>query len=221
MSHRALIATLVPAVVAAALLAACASPTAVPTAPAAAPTPVAATAALPGGGALATELFPFDPASIPVDPNQQPVAGTCAASALVPRQGAYACVTASGGSFDPCFAVGEGVLGCQPNPVAGTWSALVQVSGALPATTNQAASPVKFYLDLGTGYPPCRLGTSSPMQLNGLEVTYSCQAPGAWIVGPLDTANATWIAQYVTTDAAGTTITYGPTGVNVVRSWSY
>jgi hypothetical protein len=221
MSCRHLIHALLPVLATGILLAACASSAAVPTTAPVEPTPVVETVA-PGTTALAgTQVIRFDPSSIPADPNQTPVNGTCAASERVPRTGAYRCITETGGTFDPCFTIGPGVLGCQPNPMTQSWAAVLQASGALPETKDTSADPVAFYLDLGSSYPPCTVGTTAPKELNGQPVTYTCQAPGAWILGPLDTSTAAWMAQYVTTDSQGQTVTSGPTITGVAQAWTY
>ncbi len=212
---------LVPLLVAGALLAACASPTVVPTVAPLEPPPVVETVALPATTMSGTQVISFDPASLPANPSQAPVPGTCEASERVPRAGAYRCTTEGGGVFDPCFSVGAGILGCGPNPVMGSWAAVVQSTGALPETVDRASQPVAFYLDLGSSYPPCSAGTTAPKELNGQVVTFTCQAPGAWILGPLDTSTARWSAQYVTTDTQGETVTSGPTAADVAQAWTY
>ena len=78
-----------------------------------------------------------------------------------------------------------------------------------------------FYLVLEEGNPPCVKRADLEMELAGQPVTYSCEAPGAWLVGDLDTSQSTWTAQRVITDPSGITVTDGPTTVEVRRAWVY
>lgn len=184
------------------------------TAPTPAPPATAATGA-------STEVILFAPDSIAPAPDQQPVPGTCAPSSLLPRPGAFRCTTAAGAIFDPCFALSAGaLLGCDPNPVAGTYAALVTPNEPLPATTGES-DPLPFYVNLGPSKPLCAIGPDTPKELLGQPVTFACQAPGAWIVGPLQMQQPTWLADYTVTDSAGTEVTYGPEASAVVQAWVY
>jgi hypothetical protein len=168
-----------------------------------------------------TEAILFDPASVAVDPARPAVPGTCTASLYVPRAGAYGCMTETGASWDPCFVLAEGQLGCGADPISNSWSLLVAPSQPLPATADELADPVAFYVELAPGHPPCRMGRASPLELGGEPVTYICEAPGAVLVGLLVTVTDPWQAQYVTTDTQGDTVTSGPSPVDVVRAWMY
>ena len=221
MTTRSLTHGMVPMLVTGALLAACASPTAVPAVAPVEPLPMVETVAPPATAMGGTEVILLDPASLPADPSQAPVPSTCAASERVPRAGVYRCTTDGGGVFDPCFSVGAGILGCEPNPVMGSWTSVVQSTGPLPESVDRTNEPVAFYLELGTSYPPCSAGTTAPKELDSQVVTFTCQAPGAWILGPLDTSTARWTAQYVTTDTQGETVTSGPTATDITRAWTY
>ena len=57
--------------------------------------------------------------------------------------------------------------------------------------------------------------------LNGRPVTWSCAAPGAWLLDELNMTQPAWVAQYVTTDSQGTKVTYGPVSVDVTKAWVY
>jgi hypothetical protein len=168
-----------------------------------------------GGG---TQVIPFDPASIAVNENQPVLGGTCADSVAVPRAGAYRCDLENGGVGDPCFVVAEDQLMCEPNPVFGSYQALVAVTGPLPETVSTAAEPVPFFLDIGSDKPPCSKRDET-FEVSGHTVTYNCQAPGAFVVGELDKSGPIWLAQYITTDAQSTQVTYGPESSDVLRAW--
>ena len=169
----------------------------------------------------ATEVIQFSPDSITPGSQQQPVPGACEPSLHLPRPGAYRCVTAAGATFDPCFALAQDdVVGCDPNPVAGAYAALVTPDDALPVVTGEP-DPLPFYLNLGPNKPFCAIGPDSPMELEGQPVTFACQAPGAWIVGPLKISQPTWWADYVTTNTQGSEVTYGPEESAVVQAWVY
>jgi hypothetical protein len=97
----------------------------------------------------------------------------------------------------------------------------VSSTNALLPEADSVPVPVPFYLNLGPGKPPCAVGVNSPIQLEGNEVTWRCEAPGAWIAGDLRTERPDWLADYVVTDSSGTTITYGPEETFVVEAWVY
>ncbi len=171
--------------------------------------------------AQVTEVLPFDPASIAPAGGQQPIAGTCEASQSLSHRGAYRCTTDAGATFDPCFARGDSEpLGCKPNPVAGTYSAFVNVGTPLP-TAEVSGEKAPFFLNLGAQKPTCSIGTTSSLEFDGTPVTYSCAAPGAWILGALRTDQPAWQADYVVTDSNVSTITYGPEATFVVQAWVY
>lgn len=172
--------------------------------------------------AAATEQTQFDPQSIAPPADQPVLAGECAASVRVQRAGAYSCTAETGAAFDPCFVLAPGGdLGCQPNPPAGRYSAIVKATNTPLPEGGGAAEPLPFYLSLGPGKPPCAVGVNAPMQLEGQEVTWRCEAPGAWIMGELQTARPDWRADYVVTDSTGSKITYGPEETVVVEAWVY
>jgi hypothetical protein len=172
--------------------------------------------------ALSTQQIQFDPMSITPSTDQPVQAGECGASLRVLRSGAYSCTTATGALFDPCFVLAPGGnLGCQPNPVASRYSALVSATNTPLPDTVGVPQPVPFYLTLGPGKPSCSVGLNAPMQLDGREVTWRCEAPGAWIVGDLRTDQPGWLADYVVTDSSGIEITYGPEETLVEEAWTY
>jgi hypothetical protein len=199
------------ALLASLLLTGCRAVTAPPTGESAAAAP-----------APATQQIQFDPNSITPSADQPVLAGACVASLRVPRTGAYSCSAETGVWFDPCFVLDQdGSLGCQPNPPAGRYSALITATNApLPATAG-VPQPVPFFLNLAPGKPPCAVGVNTPMQLGAHEVTWRCEAPGAWIVGDLRTGRPDWLADYVVTDSSGAQITYGPEATFVVTAWMY
>jgi hypothetical protein len=169
-------------------------------------------------GSGGTEIIPFDPASIPINESQPVFDASCAASVAVPRAGAYSCSFENGGAGDPCFVVEGDRLMCGPNPVHGSYQTLVTATEPLPETGSTASEPVPFFLDIGSNKPPC-VKRAEPSEVSGYTATYTCRAPGAFIVGDLDTSGATWVAQYITTDTQNTQVTYGPEASDVVRAW--
>jgi hypothetical protein len=203
------------------LLAACSGPTPVPPTVPVGPTPLVQTARPTGSAPAGTQVILFDPLAIAPLPDQKPQPGACLASARVPRAGAYRCTAESGATFDPCFSFSPDLLGCEPKPAQTSWSAVIAIADPLPDTVSQVSTPMAIYLDLGPSHPPCDVGTTTSKTLNGQPVTYTCAAPGAWVLGPLDTATDSWTADYVTTDSQGETVTSGPTTVDVVRAWMY
>jgi hypothetical protein len=170
----------------------------------------------------ATQVVPFDPMALPLDSSQSQTArtATCVASTAVPRAGAYACqLEGTTDALDPCFVISGTTLACNVNPVTGSYS-IVTAAGELPATTNAQPSPVPFYVELGADKPAC-LKRAQPLPIGGYSATYACQAPGAWLVGAIDTSRPVWIAQYITSDTQNTAVTYGPEPALVTRAWVY
>jgi heat shock protein HslJ len=186
----------------------------------------AATPDQPAGG---TEVVQFDPTSVQLDPNQEPVAvASCEPSQVVPRPGAYQCVPEGGGNFDPCWVVAGNTLLCNPRWLPPMFEdppdyTLATAPATLPDIDPAATEvePVPFYLALEAGNPPCLKRADLEMNLAGQPVTHSCEAPGAWLVGDLDTSQPTWTAHRVITDPSGATVTDGPTSVEVRRAWVY
>ncbi|MDH3676069.1 MAG: META domain-containing protein, partial [Anaerolineae bacterium] len=179
----------------------------------------------PDGG---TEVILFDPTSIQLDPGQEPlVVTTCLPSQVVPRPGVYQCGQEDGFNLDPCWVVEGNILLCNPRWSPPTYDSLSYTLATTPNTLPEIdpatieAEPVAFYLALEEGNPPCLKRADLEMELAGQPVTYSCEAPGAWLVGDLDTSQPTWTAQRVITDPSGITVTDGPTTVEVRRAWVY
>ncbi|NJN80969.1 MAG: hypothetical protein HC802_00885, partial [Caldilineaceae bacterium] len=175
-----------------------------------------------------TDVILFDPTAIQIDPDREPIpVASCEPSQVVPTAGVYQCSTSEGGHFDPCWVVDDGILLCEPSWNAPSFDEPTYILAAIaeplpvvdPASTG--ADPVVFYVILEEGNPPCAKRADLEMELDGQPVTYSCAAPGAWLVGDLETSQPTWIAQRVITDSSGTTVTDGPTPVAVVQAWAY
>jgi hypothetical protein len=106
---------------------------------------------------------------------------------------------------------------CEPNPVFGSYQALVTVTEPLPETVSTAAEPVPFFLDIGSNKPPYAK-RAEKFEVSGYTVTYTCHALGASVVGELDTSGWSWVAQYITTDAQSTQATYGPEASTMYRT---
>ena len=164
-----------------------------------------------------TEIIVFDPNAFETDSNRAPVQGLCQTSTYVP--GAYQCSTENGATLDPCFARSDNTLVCNPNPVFGSYSQVVTPTESLPESS-QTGEPVSFYLELAGNNPPCQIRTTgNGYEIAGKPVTYNCDAPAAWILGPLDTSQPAWVAEYVITNPSTGEVTYGPTPLSVSRAW--
>ena len=169
----------------------------------------------------ATEVILFNPESITPGAEQPVLTGECGPSLLVPRDGAYSCIADGGARSDPCFFLVEGLkLGCEPNPVAGRYASLLTARNPLPEIDG-GIDPVPFYLNLGPDKPLCAKGVASPTEVDGKVLTWTCQAPGAWIAGELRTDQPAWLADYVVTNTGVTSITYGPEESFVTQAWVY
>ena len=81
--------------------------------------------------------------------------------------------------------------------------------------------PLPFYLQLDGNKPPCAKGVASPLTFNGQPVTYSCEAPNAWILGTVRTEDPAWSADYIVTDTGNQTVTFGPEPTFVIEAWVY
>jgi hypothetical protein len=172
-------------------------------------------------GTPATEVILFSAKSITPAEGQEPVSGVCDESPVLPRPGAYHCKTEAGADLDPCFFLVEGGnLGCEPNPIALRYAAIVTPSNPLPEIEGEE-DPIPFFLSLGAQKPPCAKRLPPPFELDGTPITYSCAAPGAWIVGPLSTDTSAWEANYVVTDTNQTAVTYGPEASFVEQAYVY
>jgi hypothetical protein len=179
--------------------------------------------------ASGTEIIQFDPTTVPLDPNQElRVMTACQPSQVVPRPGVYQCTEADGFSLDPCWVVEGNTLLCSPSWMPPQFEdppsyTLATAPDTLPEIDPATAEtgPVAFFLALEENNPPCRKRADLEMVLAGQPVTYSCEAPGAWLVGELDTSQPTWLAQRVIADPSGVTVTDGPTTVGVQRAWVY
>jgi hypothetical protein len=195
------------------IVAGCAPATAAgPTTPAA---PIAPTTAAPA----ATQSVTFDPTTFVVLGGQPARAAACAGSKALPNRGAYACADQTGAVLDPCFLQSGNQLVCQPNPLTSN-AIVVSASNTLPAVP-KTGSPAPFYLQLTEAYPYCRVRGDLTLQFNGQPVTFSCEAPAAWLLGPIDASKPAWTAQYITTDTQGSKVTYGPVVVPVGIAWVY
>jgi hypothetical protein len=169
---------------------------------------------------LPTQVAPFDPAALPPAPGPPARGAACGPSAAVPREGAYSCLPeGAAGVLDPCFALSGDALACTVNPATGSYT-LVAATAPLPATSDAQAEAVPFYVELGADKPPCAK-RGQPVAIGAYVAGYACQAPGAWLVGPLRTAGPVWIAQYATSDTQNATVTYGPEPTRVARAWVY
>lgn len=169
----------------------------------------------------ATEVLLFNSKFITPAEGQEPVPAVCDESPVLPRPGAYHCKTEAGADLDPCFFLVEGGnLGCEPNPMALTYAAIVTSSNPLPEIEGEE-DPIPFFLNLGAQKPPCSKRVPPPFELDGAPITYSCAAPGAWIVGPLRTDTPAWEADYVVTDTNHAAVTYGPEGSFVEQAYVY
>ena len=152
--------------------------------------------------------------------------GSCEASGVLPRPNAYSCTTEAGARHDPCFVIAAfnyqsssgSQLGCSPDPISGSWGAIVRVNGALPEIPAPALDPIVFFVSLGSAYPGCeRIEPKRP--LGAETISFQCKAPGAVLVDDINTSVSPFTAQYVTTDSAGTTITSGPELTPVETAW--
>jgi len=204
-SPRHLISYLVLALPAALLCFACSGPTTDPAADATGPQQIVG----------ATELLPFDATTFPGG-NDPAVAGTCAASAVVP--GTYRCELTAGGAGEPCFPLGGARLVCGPNPVAGSVRALVSSAAPLPSLAPPPPDQrTEFFVELRDG-PTCAIRTGpEPVIVGGAAATFDCDAPYTYLT-TIDRSGPTWRATLVTLDPA-TGAASATTTNDVARAW--
>ena len=163
----------------------------------------------------ATELLPFDVTTFPAGEGQ-PVAGTCAASAVVP--GTYRCDLEAGGADEPCFALGSTHLVCGPNPVAGNARTLVSPSAALPQILPPPPDQrTEFFVELRDA-PTCAIRTGpEPVIVGGAAAAFDCDTPYSYLTA-IDKSGPTWRATLVTLDPA-TGAAAATTTSDVARAW--
>jgi len=166
----------------------------------------------------ATQVVKFDPSSIPAD--SDPVTGTCREWAAVP--GAYQCDLADR-MIGPCFPQGGTRLICAPNPVAGTYGALVSPGESLPSVAPPAPEHVvAFFVELDGGVTCAMRAAPEPVIIGGIEARYECSEPYTYILGEGDAAFShdapLWEAGLHTLDPA-TGQSSGEAPVGVRRAW--
>lgn len=166
----------------------------------------------------ATEVVKFDPASIPAAGD--PVDGTCREWPAVP--GAYLCELAAEVS-GPCFALGGTRLICAPNPVAGTYHAIVRPSGALPPVIPPSLDrAVPFFAELANDVTCSVRAAPEPVIIGGVEARYECSEPYTYILGegdsPFSLDAPQWEAGVYTLDPT-TGESSGKMPVGVRRVW--
>ena len=165
----------------------------------------------------ATEVLKFDPASIST--TGEPVAGTCREWAAVP--GSYLCEL-SAEVTGPCFALG-GSLICRPDPVAGTYGALVSPTGTLPPVAPPSPDrAVPFFVELASGVICTMRSAPEPVIIGGIEARYECNEPYTYVLGegdpPFSQDAPLWEAGVYTLDPA-TGQSSGKVPVGVSRVW--
>lgn len=166
----------------------------------------------------ATQVVKFDPSSIPTA--SDPVTGTCREWAAVP--GTYQCDLADEVT-GPCFALGGTRLICRPDPVAGTYGALVSPSETPPSIVPPSPEHVVvFFAELDDGVTCAMRTAPEPVIIDGKEARYECSEPYTYILGEGDSFFShdapLWEASIYTLDPA-TGQSSGKTPVGVRRVW--
>lgn len=166
----------------------------------------------------ATQIIKFDPASISTASG--PVVGICREWAAVP--GTYQCDLADK-MTGPCFVQGGTRLICAPDPMAGTYGALVSPSEALPSVAPPAPEHVvAFFVELDGGVTCTMRAAPEPVIIDGMEARYECSEPYTYILGEGDSAFShdapLWEAGVHTLDPA-TGQSSGKVPVGVRRAW--
>lgn len=169
----------------------------------------------------ATEVIKFDPALIPLG-DVAPIPGACVESSLVP--GTYRCDLEAGGPAEPCFAIGGTRLICDPDPVAGTYRALIGPTNALPSITSpRPDSAVPFFVELADGMT-CVFRTSpEPVIIGGISARYDCDEPYTYLLGEesgvFDKDAPLWMAGVYVLDPTTGESPSGKIPKDIVRVW--
>lgn len=167
----------------------------------------------------ATEVLKFDPTSIATQGD--PVADACRELAAVP--GTYQCDLASEVA-GPCFALGGTRLICGPNPVTGTYHALVGPTVALPSVAPPSPDrAVPFFVELANGVT-CEFRVApEPVIIGGIPALYECSEPYTYLLGEGGSAFSrdapTWEAGLYTLDPDTGASPSGKVPVDVARVW--
>ncbi|MCK9486898.1 MAG: hypothetical protein M0R73_09435 [Dehalococcoidia bacterium] len=170
-----------------------------PTAPEtgeAAATPAATETVDPADGSAATETRVVEYLAQPAEDGETPEATECfSESAASTRGDAWRC---SIGNMiaDPCFALGEGLLRCRPDPIADDAGLLVEVEEPLEERESPE-DPQVWLLELSDG-TVCGFQGGATAGLDGERVNYGC-TNGEWILGfPEPGADgAPWTARFL------------------------
>ncbi len=166
----------------------------------------------------ATQIVKFDPTSIAT--TGDPVAGTCREWAAMP--GTYQCDLANEVT-GPCFALGGTQLVCRPDPVAGTYGALVAPGESLPPVVPPSPErTVPFFVELVDGVTCTLRVAPEPVIIGGIEARYECSQPYTYILGegdsPFSHDAPLWEAGVYTLDPT-TGQSSGKVPVGVRRVW--
>lgn len=167
----------------------------------------------------ATEVIKFDPASIAVSGDS--ATGTCAESSLVP--GTYRCLPEAGQPAEPCFAQGGTRLICRPDPVAGSYAALISAAAPLPSVPPPSIDrAVIFFVELDSGQTCAIRAAAEPVVLDAGTAGYECATPYTYLVGDATTAfddsAPHWMTTVYTLDPATGGAATG-VAVGVRRAW--
>jgi hypothetical protein len=166
----------------------------------------------------ATQIVKFDPASIPLD-GRDPVRGSCGALTAVP--GTYYCILDGGGTAAPCFELGGERLLCGPNPVTGSYQALVAPDAPLPEVLPPPPDQaVEFFVELEGDIRTCVIRTGvEPVIIAGVAALYDCDAPYTFLLGIDKFRTPIWEAALYTLDPATGESPSGKVPIDVIRAW--
>jgi len=115
----------------------------------------------------------------PEKPGGQARSGSCWTNSLaVPSRDAWRCNVGSE-TLDPCFALGNGEVTCNPNPLTGFAGKLVRLSEPLPKPDLIAErASIAWLLEL-EDHTVCNLATGATGVVNGKRISYVCSPAGS------------------------------------------
>lgn len=166
----------------------------------------------------ATEVLRFDPAALPQG-GDAPFPGQCVESTSVP--GSYRCEMETDFVAEPCFALSDTRLICNPNPATESYGLLVNPQNPVPSVPPPSPDrAVPFFVELDGGLT-CAIRTApEPVILDGVAATYDCDTPFTYLVGddPFDRNAPTWTTIPFTLNPAAGQATVGESA-GVLRAW--
>lgn len=173
--------------------------------------------------AVRTDIIQFDPLSIPINEDEDPLTATCEHSAIVNHDSVYSCTPVDDESIDPCFPIDISSLICDPDPSTNavkSYKAFVTSSNPLPTGNPEENEPVALFVELDTDDQLTCSRLEPTMIIDEKPITYGCNVDNTWITGELETSDDIMTANVVT-KVSLTSDAVSSTKTNILKVWIY